>query len=147
MFNLVISPNLTKLSSAAGGEFFVKIAPKVTNFFRIVSGLTVLFGILLLYSFTNGNLELASPNNYWGLGITGGATFGFTAFLLVQLEVAPTFQKALKELSRTTLHSSQPPSDKFLRLTKRVNYGAALVFVLLLVTCLLHEYVALDRLS
>ncbi len=134
LFNLGIGPSLAKLSPSAGGEFFVKVTPKIINFFRIVSGLTVLFGFLLLYSFTNGNLELASPSNYWGLKIIGGALFGFIAFLLVQLEVVPTSHKALKELSQTTLHGSQQPSDRFLRLVKRSSYGAALVFVLLLVT-------------
>ncbi len=132
LFNLGLGPSLAKLSPSSSGEFFVKVAPRLTTFFRVVSGLTVLFGFLLLYSFTEGNLEIASPSNIWGLKVTSGATVGFIAFLLIQLEMAPTFQKALKEL-QTALQNNQPPRDKFLRLAKRVNVEAALVFVLLIV--------------
>ena len=68
MFAFVVGPALSRLSPASSGEFLVKVVPRVVLFFQVLAGLTILFGVLLLYNM--GGFGLLSPSTSYGLDLT-----------------------------------------------------------------------------
>ncbi|MDV3278210.1 MAG: hypothetical protein LYZ69_07065 [Nitrososphaerales archaeon] len=99
-FGFVLAPFLGRLSVGAQREFYLNFGRRTNAFFRAVSGLTILFGFLLLYSFTNGNLS-DLWTTAWGSKRSIGLSLGLVAFLLVNLLTAPHFDRAISILRLT----------------------------------------------
>lgn len=130
MFGFVVGPALGKLSPPASGEFFTKVVPRVLRFFQIVPGLAILFGLLLLYAFTNGDLSQLSPMNGWGLRITLGMTTGLVALLTGELLTVPYFRRVIGMIGKAPSGGSQGPSAVFFSALKRARISATITVLL-----------------
>ena len=130
LFAFVVGPALARLSPAASGEFLVKIVPRIVRFFQVFAGLTILFGILLLYNL--GGFSLLSPSSSYGLDLSLGALFAILAFVETEAIAAPIQLKAVRmvrEMLSTGAH--QPPAA--LPSTLRMARVTATLAVVLLV--------------
>lgn len=135
LFALVIGPGLAKLSPPSSGEFFVKIVPKVSLFFRIVAGTTVLFGALLIYTgISNGDFPAYSLTSTWGASITIGLSFGLIAFLNSEFVAQRPLGNAvrlIKEMQKSGKH--EPPAE-LPKTIKRAALTANATVILLIIT-------------
>ncbi len=134
LFGFVIGPALGQLSPPASGEFFKKVVPRVVRFMQIVPGLTILFGLLLLYAFTNGDLSVVSPANSWGLKITIGMTIGLIALLTAELLAVPAFRKAVRIIGQAPPAGTQGPPAELLATLKRARISSRVTVLLLIIT-------------
>lgn len=133
MFGFVIGPALSRLSPPASGEFFKKVVPRILRFFQIVPGLTILFGLLLLYAYTDGNLSVVSLGNSWGLKITLGMTIGLIALLNVELLAVPYFHKAMRIVGQAPSAGSQGPPAELLATLRKARISATVTVFLLII--------------
>ena len=135
MFGFVIAPYLARLSPPGPAEFFVKIVPRVSMFFRIVAGTTILFGLLLMIAgVENGDFPAYNLSNAWTISITVGVIFGLLAFLNSEFVAQPPLKKAMK-LFRELLDPGHqgPPSPELPGTLKRAAITARItVFLLIL---------------
>jgi uncharacterized membrane protein len=142
LFAFVIGPALARLSPTSSGEFFAKVVPRISMFFRIVAGTTVLFGLLLLYTGeSNGDFGALSPSGSWGPAIMIGLSIGLVAFLISEFVAQPPLRKAIrliKEMQSSSQH--QPPAE--LPKTIRRATITANVTVLLLILALVFMVTA-----
>jgi len=132
MFAFVVGPGLKSLSPASSGDFLVEVIPGVVRFFQWASRLTILFGILLLYSFSNGDFGILSLSTSFGTNLTTGLSIGFIAFLTSEFVAVPTQMKAirmLKEMLASGQH--QAPAD-FPKTLKRGTDLSTLVVLLVI---------------
>lgn len=135
MFGFVIAPYLAKLSPPGPAEFFVKIVPRVSVFFRVVAGTTILFGLLLFIAgVENGDFPSYSLSSAWGIGITIGMVFGILAFLNSEFVAQPPLKKAMKMFNELLAPGHQgPPSPDLPATLKRAALTARItVFLLIL---------------
>ncbi len=64
--------------------------PRMARFIQITATLTIVFGVLLALSISNGNLSFFfSSNNSLGLRITIGAILGLIVYVLVFALLTP----------------------------------------------------------
>jgi len=133
MFGFVIGPALAKLSPTASGEFFTKVVPRVLRFFQIVPGLAIFFGLLLLYTFTNGDLSKMSPTNSWGLQITIGMTIGLVAFLNGELLAVRYFHKVVEMIRQASSSGGQGPPADFFKTLNKARMSATVTVLLLII--------------
>ena len=134
MFAFVIGPALETLSPASSGEFLVKVVPRVIRFFQIAAGATVLFGLLFLYNFSNGDFGILSFSTHFGTELTIGASAGLLAFLISEFVAVPPQMKAVKMIKDMLASGQhQPPAD-FQKTLKRAKNTAILTVVLLIIS-------------
>lgn len=137
MFAVVVAPALAKLSPASSGEFFVKVVPRVARFFQIVAGLTILFGVLLVYvGISNGDFPGLDLSTKWGLSIIIGLSIGVVALLVSEFLAVPPLLKVItmiKEMQASGQH--QPPTElpKTLRRASLTANASVILVVLTLV--------------
>jgi uncharacterized membrane protein len=137
MFAVVVAPALAKLSPASSGEFFVKVVPRVARFFQIVAGLTILFGVLLVYvGISNGDFPGLDLSTKWGLSIIIGLSIGVVALLVSEFLAVPPLLKVIamiKEMQASGQH--QPPAElpKTLRRASLTANASVILVVLTLV--------------
>lgn len=141
MFAVVVAPALAKLSPPSSGEFFVKVVPRVSRYFQIVAGSTVLFGLLLLYTgISDGYFPSFSLSNTWGLSISIGLSIGFVAFLNSEFVAVPPLNKAvglIKEMQASGQH--QPPAE-LPRTLARASLTAKITVILLILALAFMVY-------
>lgn len=100
LFGFVIAPKLSKMSLAGSRDFVLTIVPGVLRFFQVIAGLTILFGVLLLYVMTQvDHSQTLSTSNTWGWAIYAGVGVAVVAFLFSEFVAVPVF-KTLVELNR-----------------------------------------------
>ena len=134
IFGLVIGPRLRRLALPSSGEFLAKVGPAIVSFFRATPAATILFGFLLLYNMTNGNLGQLSPSTSWGFDMTAGMSVALVAFVISEAGTVPATSKVVRMLQRmqTSGYETVPPElPKAIRLA---FVSANLTFVLLLIT-------------
>jgi uncharacterized membrane protein len=134
LFVFVIGPAVAKLSPPTSGEFFKKVIPKVLRFFQIMPTLTILFGLILLYVFINGDFSTLSLMNSWSLKIIIGMATGFVAFLSGEIVAVPNFQKGITMIGQPRSDGSQGPPTELLKTLKKARLASALSVILLIVT-------------
>ena len=136
LFGAFIAPALGKLSPQASGEFFVKIIPRVMRFFQIVALTTVVFGILLLYNITNGDIGSLSPTASWyGFDITFGVLFAAIAFVLSEAVSVPALGRVvrlIKELQTSGQAHPTPQLPRAIRLATWTAYSTVLLLIITL---------------
>jgi uncharacterized membrane protein len=133
MFAFVVGPELKNLSPASSGEFLVKVIPGVIRFFQTASRTTILFGILLLYKFSNGDFGILSFGTSFGAVLTVGVSLGFIAFLISEFVAVPAQMKAvrmIKEMLASGQH--QPPADFPKTLKVGTDLSTLVVFLVIL---------------
>ncbi len=133
LFGFVIAPALEKLSPSSSGEFFVRIVPRVSTYFRIVAGSTVLFGLLLLIvGESNGDFGAFSLSGTWGPAIIIGLSFGFAAFLASEFVAQPPLRKVVRLIKEMQASGQHQPSAELPKAIRRSAMTANLVFFLLI---------------
>ena len=132
MFAFVVGPALSRLSPASSGEFLVKVVPRVVLFFQVFAGLTILFGVLLLYNL--GGLGLLSPSTSYGFDLTVGAAFAIVAFVESEFVAVPIQLKAIRMIREMLAAGRHEPPAGFPRTMRLVTITATLTVVLLILT-------------
>ena len=134
MFAVVVGPALARLSPQSSGEFFVKVVPRVARFFQIAAASTILFGLLLLYDFTNGNFGLLSPSSSFGLNLTIGLSVGFIAFLMSEFVAVPPLQKVIRIIREMQSSGQHQPPLELPKAIRKATITANLTVLLLLLS-------------
>jgi len=130
MFAFVVGPALSKLSPASSGEFLVKVVPRVVLFFQLFAGLTILFGVLLLYNL--GGLGLLTLSNSYGLDLTIGASFAIVAFVESEFVAVPIQLRAVRMIREMVAAGQHQPPAAFPKTLRLATITATLTVVLLL---------------
>lgn len=133
IFAAVLGPLVQSLPPSAQREFTMRTF-SVNRYFRMVAGLTVLSGFLLLYVFINGDFSILMTTA-WGQRIAIGMTLGFAAFLNANFYTAPHMDRAASILRQMKEDETRPP-EEFLRMTKVGIISATVTLALILVTLL-----------
>jgi len=131
IFGFVVGPTMTRLSEEARLEFIAKVLPRYVRFGAGAAGSTILFGLIFTFALASGDSSMLSPSNPFGLQLTIGALFGFGAFLVVVLLVAPATRKATR-IAQGTIEGKRGISSEMIQTMKRLRMGAMVVLVLLL---------------
>ena len=111
LFAFAIAPGLRAMSPAVGAEFFAKVTPKATRFFIGTSTMTVVFGLILLYVVTDGNLSLLSFTSAFGTFLPIGIVLGVAAYIEGILWTAREVSKIEKIMKVNAVEGSGPPPD------------------------------------
>lgn len=133
MFGFVIAPRLGKIPLAAARAFTVEVVPRVLVFFEIVAGLTILFGVGLLYSITGGDWSQLSPSTTWGFAITVGVGVAIVAFLFSVLVAVPVFKRVVALNRKMNPDGTNVPPE-LPRTVRQAGMASLVTLVLLLVT-------------
>lgn len=135
LFAFVIAPSLAKISPPSSGEFFVKIVPRVSTYFRIVAGTTVLFGLLLIYTgISNGDFPAFSLSSTWGASITIGLSFGLIAFLNSEFVAQLPLRKVIRLIKEMQASGKHEPPAELPKTIKKASLTANATVMLLIVT-------------
>lgn len=128
----ILGPKLRTLSPPAAMEFLAKVGTSTSRYAATVGGLTILFGLVLLYVVFGGDYTR------WPLTMEVGFSTGFVAFLVGLVFTAPSLQKAAK-IAKEFLKSPQqgPPPPEFLAIMKRGGISSTIATVILLFTAML----------
>jgi uncharacterized membrane protein len=95
-FTMVVAPLMKNLSPQTRAEFSIKMTPKFSRFVTIFAILTIVFGLALVLSLTNGNFAALAPGTIWGIGISGGMTLTIIGVTLGFGISIPTGKKMVK---------------------------------------------------
>jgi uncharacterized membrane protein len=134
MFAFVLAPALAKLSPPSSGEFLVKVVPRVVRFFQIIAVTTILFGVLFLYNFSNGDFRILSFSSSFGADLTIGLVLGLVAFIISEFVAVPIQLKAIKMIKAMQAAGQHQPPPDFPKTLKRAADTATLTVVLLILT-------------
>ncbi len=132
LFGFVIAPRFSKMGLAGSRDFFVTVQPSVIRFFQIVAGLTVLFGVLLLYVTTASGGAQLSASNSWGLDIMVGMAVAAVAFVISEFVAVPAFLRLVELHRKMPADGSNVPAE-LPRTARRAGMMATTATLLLLV--------------
>jgi uncharacterized membrane protein len=127
----VLGPNLRKLTPPAALEFNAKVLPKVVSFIQGAIGSTLVFGLLLVYFFNDGDLSWLT-NTTQGYEISAGMALALVTAGFAMGFVLPSFKK-LATMAKEALDSGQAPPPDMMKYAKRARLGSITGVVLLLV--------------
>jgi uncharacterized membrane protein len=132
-FAMVVGPLLGKLTPGARGELILKLLPRFVRYIAAFGTLTLVMGVALAFSITNGNIGLLSPTaSPVGLYITVGAVLALVTIGIATGVVIPTSNRIVRIL-QTMAQNPGPPPPELARATTRLRMGATTALVLLLV--------------
>jgi hypothetical protein len=135
LFAALIGPGLGRLTPQSSGEFFLKVVPRVIRFFQGAAAFTVLFGILLLYNITNGDVgSIAPQNSGYGFDLTFGIAFAIVAFVMAEAVAAPSMSRVVRLIQGMQESGQGPPSPDLPRAIRIASGASAASVVLLLIT-------------
>lgn len=124
LFVSVIAPGLRSISPMASLEFLAKVGPRATRFFIGAATSTIIFGLLLLFSFSVD----------FGWKLDAGITIALIAYVIALVVTVPSFRKA-DRLAKEALASGQagPPNPELPKAIKRGGVATTIVVLLLIV--------------
>ncbi len=128
-FAIILGPSLRTFSPPASMEFLARAGKSTSRYAEVVSSLTIVFGLTLLYLYFGGDYTK------WPVTLEIGFTLGFIAYLEGLLVIAPTFNKAsgfAKEFMKNPQQG--PPPAEFLALMKKGGISSTIGTVLVLIT-------------
>ncbi|MBI4257464.1 MAG: hypothetical protein HY619_00775 [Thaumarchaeota archaeon] len=128
---MVMSPILPTLSAQTRGELILKLFPRMIRFAITFATLTVVLGVILAFSKVGGNLSLLSPNNFWGLNVTIGATTALLAYIIALAIVLPSMRRVTGLVQQMQQTPQQGPPAQMATLQKRMKIGSATALALL----------------
>jgi uncharacterized membrane protein len=126
----VIGPSLRNIAPTAALEFNAKVIPKVLRFIQAALGLTFLFGLLLLYYFSDGDLSWLM-NSTHGYVLSSGILVAVVTAIVAMAFVFPAFRQVAR-ISSAALQSGQPPAPEMMKYGKRARMGSMMGVALLL---------------
>jgi len=130
LFSFIIGPRLGDLKPPVARDFLVTIVPPVVRFFQAAAGLTVLFGLLLLWVMLGGDYSQFSST--WGMSIIAGMGVAFVALVMSEAVTGPAFMRVARAAGEITPDS--PPSPSFPALVRRAGLLGLITTLLLLLT-------------
>ncbi len=133
IFGFVIAPRTAKLSLGSSRQFFVTIGPAIARYFQAVAGLTILFGLLLLYDLDTANPGQLSFGTTWGTALLFGMGTALAAFLISEFVATPALTKVVA-VCRTMPDDAHEPPPELLAAGRTAGRSAFVVIVLLAVT-------------
>lgn len=129
---LVIGPSLQTLTVPARLEFNAKILPKLIRFVQAAVGSTFVFGLLLLYTYYNGNFAFLHTTTQ-GYELSAGILLAVVVAIIGFTVTLPAF-KGISKISNGLLQGGQQaPPPELARYGKRAMLASLLSLVLLLV--------------
>jgi uncharacterized membrane protein len=129
-FAIIVGPLLGKLTPGTRAELILKLFPRFVRYIGAFATLTLVMGVALAFSITNGNIGLLSPS------ITAGAVLGLVAVGLATGVVIPSANRIVGILQGMAQKPGPPPPE-LSQATTRLRMGAAAVLVLLFVVLVL----------
>ena len=133
---MVIGPGLQKLTPQSRGEFVVTVVPRYIRYSLAFAVLTLIFGIISVAVFTNGDFSMMSPSTTFGAYISAGALLAIVA-LVVGLGVAiPSANKMVKILKSTPAGTGAPPPE-LKTASDRMRIGSTVSMALLVIVTIL----------
>ncbi len=128
----VLSPSLQLLTPPARLEFSAKILPKIIRFVQVAAGSTLLFGLLLLYTYYDGNFTFLHTTTQ-GYELSAGILLAVVVTVIAFAVTIPAF-KAISRISNSLLQGGQqPPPPELAKYGKRAMVASILSLVILLV--------------
>ncbi len=128
----VVGPNVRKLSPGAGLEFNAKVLPRILRFVQVMIGTTFLFGLLLLYFFTDGNLSWLVTSSQ-GLELTFGIVLALVTAAVVWSVTVPSFRKVIDIANSVLKGELKAPPPEMMKYGKRARQGSIAGVILLLI--------------
>jgi uncharacterized membrane protein len=135
LVTFVIGPNLMQLSPTSRLEFNAKVLPKIIRAIQAFIGMTFLFGLLLLYSFADGQyggFSVLSDGSEQGMVLSIGIFLALLAALVVWTVTIPSFRKIIS-MSGTALAEQKPPPPEMMMYGKRARTGSISAVLLLVI--------------
>lgn len=133
LFTFFIGAKLGNLSPLSIREFLVKIQPGVVQFFQVVAGTTILFGVLLVLNMANGDYAQFSSPTGWALYISLGMGVAIVAFVVSEFVAVPRFKELIR-LAQSVPEGSTSLPTGFPRAAQRAGTVALVTVLLLLIT-------------
>jgi len=130
LFSFIIGPRLASLPPAAARSFLVTMVPPVVRFFQVAAGLTILFGLLLLWNMLGEDYSQFSTS--WGMALTAGMAVAVVAFVLSEAVTGPAFMRAARAAAEITAEA--PPSPSFPGIVRRAGLSGLITTLLLILT-------------
>lgn len=129
---LAVAPNLGKLSQAATLEFNTEVIPRMIGFVQATAGLTILFGLLLLYYVYSQDSSYFSSTS--GMDVLVGIVLAVVAAAIAFSVAIPSFRKVSKLAASVLGGSQQAPPPEMMTHAKRARQVSMIVVILLLIT-------------
>jgi uncharacterized membrane protein len=139
VLNTVVLLPLTKIwSSSTKKEFLSTFIPKIVPYMMISSILTLLFGFLLAYNMSNGNIHsILFHINSWDSYIEIGASLGLIAFVIGEIIIVPIGLKFASLTGKLTEEGKDPSSSpQVMGLQKKLD-GTTFVGLIFLILTLI----------
>lgn len=133
LFGFFVAPKLGHLPPSSSRDFFLSVVPGIARFFQAAAGATIVFGLLLLYNMTHGDLGMLGFSTAWGFDITVGMVVALLAFVVSEALAAPALVKVVR-LMRSMGPNSGPPPAELPKAIRLAGSTATLTLVLLLIT-------------
>ncbi len=132
VFGMVIGPAMEKFSAPTRGEFVVKVVPRFTRFIEVFSIVTVVFGLLTVAVYANGDYSIMSLSNSFGLYISIGAVLAVVAIVIGLGVIIPAAHKIVK-ITESLMKNPAPPPPELTVAAKRLKFGSVSAMVILIV--------------
>ncbi len=133
-FAFILGPGLGKLSPPTQLEFFSKLGKKSVRYFQGTSTATVLFGLVLVYVYTQGDPNSLMSSTF-GQVLLVGITLGLVAYIDAIFLTSREFMKAYKIISEMKGPPQGPPTE-LMAAMKKGGMGALIGTLILIVTVL-----------
>jgi uncharacterized membrane protein len=128
----VLGPNVGKLPPPAALAFNAKVLPRAIRFVQMMVASTLLFGVLLLYAWTDGNMAYLTTTT-GGMTLSAGISLALVAAVIAAGVTIPAFNKISKIANQMLEGGLQAPPPELKKYGTRARRGALLALVLLLV--------------
>ena len=133
----VIGPSLQTLSAPSRLEFLAKVIPRIVRYvYGMIAG-TIVFGLLLLYTFVGGDFSMLSPSTPFGVGVSAGMLVAVVVVVLATTVVFPSFNKVASLANGVLKSGGQPPPPELAKYANRARVGSMVGAILLLVVLVL----------
>jgi uncharacterized membrane protein len=128
---LALGPNLRKMSQGASLEFNAKVLPNLMRFVQVSIGSTILFGLLLLYAVSNGDMSYFSTTQG---EVSVGIVLALVTAIIAWSVTIPSFKKVSRAAAAALGGSQQGPPTEMMTYAKRARQGSMVGVILLIIT-------------
>jgi uncharacterized membrane protein len=132
VFGIVIGPAMEKFSAPTRGEFVVSVVPRFLRFIGVFSVLTVVFGVVTVAAYANGDYSIMSLSTSFGLYIATGAILSLVAIGIAMVVVVPSSRKIVK-IAESLMKNPGPPPPELIAAARRLRTGSLSAMVILIV--------------
>jgi uncharacterized membrane protein len=128
----VLGPNVARLPPPASLAFNAKVLPKVVRFVEMMIASTLLFGLLLLYAWTGGDMSYLT-NTTEGMTLSAGISLALVAAIIAAGVTIPSFNKISRIANQLLEGGLQAPPPELKKYGMRARRGSLVALALLLI--------------